>query len=303
MPTRRAAAQELINMVQALRLAGRFEDAEETAQRAREAIGHCAPRDKKPLLSALEDAKLAMPAPAGTHPMPASYHEVEGVDELVDKGVAQARQAVDAGLKTADMARTIAETLLEARLKMRNKAGLPDIIASSKLTKNIAHDLFVQAREGVSEEDVDRWSTHQSLAKAVRNRMSDVVVDFLRGLDKDPGRFPADALARCQMMFPYLPATEAVYQTYAHYGFELPRKGRTEMAREQARLKALRLKELEEGQEDSEIAPDVAALERMERSFDRLTARAQKMSKEERANLKARINETIANLAAKAAKL
>lgn len=301
MATKRDAAQELINMVQALRLAGRMDEAEDTQKEASAAVEACAPRDRKALREALERASTAEPVPAGTHVMPASYHEVEGIDALVDQGAAQARQAVDAGLKTADMARTIAETLLEARLKMRNKAGLPDIIASSKLTKNIAHDLFVQAREGVSEEDVDRWSTHQSLAKAVRNRMSDVVVDFLRGLDKDASRFPADALARCQMLYPYLSVTEAVYATYAHYGFDLPRKGRTELARELARKKAERLKELEAG--DEELAADVQALERMERSFERMTSRAQKLSDEERATLKARINETIATLAAKAATL
>ena len=306
MATKKEAAQDLIDRVRQLRLAGQVGDAEALREEAEAAVKACSSRDRKAMAAALEEAFSAEPEPSKEVAI-RPWNEVAGVPELVDKAVHQARDAVEAGLKTADMARQIAETLLQARLRMRNKANLPDIIASSKLTKNIAHDMFIKAREGVTEEDVDRWSTHESLAKAVRNRMSDVVVDFMRSLDDDPDLFPAEAMALARAAHPDKSPMEAVYALYQDHGFSIPRKGRTEIAREQARLKARRLKELEasgQASEDEEdLAADIQVLERMERSFDRLTSRAQKLPDDERGALKAKINEVITTLAAKAASL
>lgn len=310
--TKRETAQDLIDRVKALRLAGQTDDAEALREEAEAAVKACAPKDRKALTQDLEEAYKLEPATSAEVAI-TSYAEVAGVTELVDKGVTQAREAVDAGLKAADMAQVIATTLLDARLKMPNKAGLPDIIGSSKHTKNIAHDMFVRAREGVSEEDVDRWATHKSLAKAVRNRMSDVVVAFLRGLDDDQERarelFPSAVIAVDQGAFGSV--TEAVYALYEGAGFRLPRRGRTEIAREEARKKSERLRALEAGQtpaqedmeDEEELAADMQALERMEKSFIRLTVRARKLEPSERAALKARINEAIVSLSAQAANL
>src|SRR5690606_13459450 len=116
-----------------------------------------------------------------------------------------------------------------------------------------------------------------------------------------------EAMALARAAHPDKSPMEAVYALYQDHGFSIPRKGRTEIAREQARLKARRLKELEasgQASEDEEdLAADIQVLERMERSFDRLTSRAQKLPDDERGALKAKINEVITTLAAKAASL
>lgn len=301
--TKRADAEALIERVRTLRLAGQTAEADELRSDAEAAVKACAPKDRKAMSAALEDAYAAGQLEIKSH------HDVAGVDDLISQGVGQVRDAVEAGIQTADKARVIATTLLDARLKMPNKAGLPDILGSSKFTKNIAHDMFTEARKGVADDDVDRVATHNSLAKAVRNRMSDVVVAYMRGLDKDPATFPAMEAARAR--FPKLTPTDAVYALYEAEGFKIPRKGRTELAREDARRKAKALEALKKGQaspedlesDSDDLASDMEALERMERSFTRLTTRARDLPQEDRAALKAKINETIVALSAQAASL
>ena len=307
MATKRDAAQELIERVRALRLAGQMEDAEALYEDAEAAVQACAPRDRKPLSAALSEAYATPSAALAVR----SWRDIDDVERIVNDGVRKVKRAVNAGLKAADTAREIAVTLLDARLRMPNPdTGLPDIVALRKYTKNIARDLFLEAREGVTQEDVLRWDTHQSLAKAVRNRMSDVMVEFLRGLDED--------LERARATFPMLEfpegesATEVVYGAYAAQGVNLPRKGRTELAREDARRRAELVRqavagELPAGDEDldeeEELARDIAALESVERNFISTTKRAERLTPDARAALKAKINQTIVNLSAAAAQL
>lgn len=307
--TKKSDAQDLITRITTLRLDGDYEAADALREDAEAAVKACAPKDRKALAAELKDAFL-MVSQGETPTVVAltSYHEVEGVDALVDETVEAVRQAVDEGLKAADMARTIAASLLEARLKMPNKHGLADVTALSKYTKNIAHDAFVKAREGVTAEDVDRWATHESLAKAVRNRMSDVVVERLRSLDDKPESFPEATMEKARAQFPDLSPMEAVYALYASVGIDLPRKGRTELAREDARRRAALVEaakrgELPAGDDAEDAAADIEAVERLEASFTRLAHRAEKLPDEERGKVKARINAVIATLAAEAAKL
>jgi hypothetical protein len=295
--------------VSALRLAGQISEAEALYEDAEAAVQACAPRDRKPMATALEEAYAV--EPAGTLVI-SSYHDVAGVDEVVNATVKRVKKAVNAGLAAADMARQIAEDLLEARLKMRTTDGLPDVVAIRKYTKDIARDTFLEARKGVTEEDVHRWATHQSLAKAVRNRMSDVVVDRLKSLDDHPENFPAETLAQAKEAFPKLGNTEAIYALYEAHDIKLPRKGRTELAREDARRRAELVRKATAGEltaddtdvdEEEELARDMAAIERVERGFIATTKRAASLSDEQRGALKARINQTIATLAAAAANL
>lgn len=309
MPTNKALAQELIERVRTLRLAGQTGEADSLRADAEAAVKACAPRDRKAMAAELEEAFTV--EPAGPLVI-SSYHEVEGVDDVVAATIKRVKKAVNAGLTAADMARQIAEDLLEARLKMRTTGGLPDVVAVRKYTKDIARDTFLEARKGVTEEDVHRWATHQSLAKAVRNRMSDVVVDRLKSLDEHPENFPAEALALAKERFPKLSNTEAVYALYEEHGTMLPRKGRTELAREDARRKAALIAKATAGQlttgdddadDEEELARDMAAIERVERGFIATTKRAASLSPDQRGALKARINEAITNLADAAANL
>src|SRR5690606_18802801 len=93
-------------------------------------------------------------------------------------------------------------------------------------------------------------AAHNSLVRATQNKMSDVLVDWLRSFD-GPDR--AESLAVARELFgdrldgikEDASITEAVYALYAEKGVELPRYGRTELARYDRRVKAIEAAEKE----------------------------------------------------------
>lgn len=220
--------------------------------------------------------------------------ERHAVEELQQVAVQRIREGVDQGLKLGDYARQVAEILLNTRLHMRNRAGLPDLLGSSKLTKNLAHDMYASAAADVAEDDVDRIDAHRSVAKAVRNRMPDVLVKYLRALDTSEGEV-STYFPRARAAYPHLSPTESVYALYESEGFSLPRRGRTEAQNELNRQRARAA--LDPGDDA------VAALSRVAASVSTVVARAAKMSKRDRAELRTQLETTIAKLATEVAKL
>ncbi|MFD3573836.1 hypothetical protein [Streptomyces sp. NPDC058644] len=201
---------------------GAAKQAQHEARRATAVIQGCRPQDREALHTALAEALVAPASSTAVTLKP--YTEVEGVPTLVRKAATLLRRADEQRTRPADAAGPVAELIVEARLKMLNKCGLPDITADSKFTKDIARELYA--------------AVPNSLVRAVRNRMTDVVVARLRSLDEHPQNFPAGALEKARAAFPDLSATEAVYALYEECGIPLPRKGRTELAREDARARA-----------------------------------------------------------------
>jgi hypothetical protein len=208
-------------------------------------------KDKRAALTAASvvEPKAETPAPAANVPATletVDYHAIPGMDNLIKAGADKVKEGVSLGLKMTDVAADVARVQLEMRQHMRNKAGLPDLLAESKYTKNAAKEIYDTAAKGLAADDVLAKSAHASLKKGAQNRMSDVIVDFLRTLDEQPEFarefFPA-AIEKHADKTP----TEAVYAFYEEHGTTLPRKGRTELAREAAREKA---KELEAAKAD-----------------------------------------------------
>lgn len=220
------------------------------------------------------------------------------VEELQLAGVQRIREGVEQGLKLGDYARQVAEILLDTRLRMRNRAGLPDLLGSSKLTKNLAHEMYAQAAKDVSEDDEDRIAAHRSVAKAVRNRMSDVLVTYLRALDDNHSE-AQNYFGRALASYPDESPTEAVYKLYEAEGFKLPRRSRTEAQSALNRQRAA----LVSPSTPATLDDEYAELDRVQTTFTGVVSRASSLTAKERSGLKSRIQETITTLAAEAAKL
>ena len=220
------------------------------------------------------------------------------VEELQLVGVKRIREGVEQGLKLGDYARQVAEILLDTRLRMRNRAGLPDLLATSKLTKNLAHDMYARAAEDVREDDEDRVAAHRSVSKAVRNRMSDVLVTYLRALDDNRSE-AQNYFGRALATYPDDSPTEAVYKLYESEGFKLPRRSRTEAQSALNRARAAQFSNATPATLDDEYAE----LDRVRSTFTGVVSRASSLTARERSGLKSRIQETITTLAAEAAKL
>ncbi|QAX95011.1 hypothetical protein SEA_SEBASTISAURUS_23 [Streptomyces phage Sebastisaurus] len=212
------------------------------------------------------------PEPAPAAPAPASTAivrqaedpmEIEGIPDLVKQSVKAFKDGVKYGLKLSEVGETVARTMLEMRLKITNpESGLPDLTAERKTTKNAAGKVYETAREGVAETDTKTKDAHDALAKAVQNKMGDVLVSWLRDFSSSPN--PDEALETARLYFPeaaklvedgraliaegeaqegdedvYTDLTEAIYAVYEHAGTPLPRYGRTEIQRFNYRVKQL----------------------------------------------------------------
>jgi hypothetical protein len=211
-------------------------------------------KDKRAALAAasvVEPKREETPAPAANVPATletVDYHAIPGMDDLIKAGANKVKEGVSLGLKMTDVATEVARVQLEMRQHMRNKAGLPDLLAESKYTKNAAKEIYDTAAKGLEADDVLAKSAHASLKKGAQNRMSDVLVEFLRTLDEQP-EFAREFFPAAIEKHADKKPTEAVYAFYEENGTTLPRKGRTELAREAAREKA---KELEAAKADKD---------------------------------------------------
>jgi len=189
--------------------------------------------------------------------------EYEGVPELIQQGVKTFRAGVKQGLKLVGTAEEIARIIINARTHVPNPAtGLPDLIADRKTTKNIAEKIYKAAEADVAQDDVTTQAAGGSLKRAIRNKLQDVLPEFIRAMDNPASAevfeslFPAAAESvrkrdelRAAMeadpevspedIPPALSPSEALYELYESKGIRLPRKTRTELERERKRAEAL----------------------------------------------------------------
>lgn len=173
------------------------------------------------------------------------FNKFDGVPELVKDGVKLFSEGINLGMKLGTVGEKLAHTMLTMRQKIVNpETGLPDLPAGRKTTKNAAAEVYAQAKKAIADDDVDRQAAHNSLVRATQNKASDVLVDWIRSFD-GPDRKESLAVAkelfgdRLDGLKDDESITEAVYRLYAEQGIELPRYGRTELARYDRRVKAI----------------------------------------------------------------
>ncbi|MFF3557312.1 hypothetical protein ACFYXL_28345 [Streptomyces tsukubensis] len=224
------------------------------------------------------------------------------VAALITEASAHVSAAVNLGVEAQKIAVKVSELQLTMRKKTPNKYGIPDLIAFQKYTRNTAALVYAEVAEQITDDDVEKEGILKSLKRSVRNKNSDVLVGYLKGLDAD-----TDAgLQELQTYYPdaataYLEAkkseteenpaslTEAVYALYESKGISLPRKGRTEIERERRAAN----KALETG-DDSKLTPE-ARLENyfatIKAELDKAEKNAAKLTGHQKRKIRTRLNE------------
>ncbi|WP_411144981.1 hypothetical protein [Streptomyces sp. x-80] len=228
--------------------------------------------------------------PAGDVEKPGSTPLFEGtiitpeMEALVAKGAEAALEGISLGVKMREIGKTVFQIMLAMRKESEYKE-LPDLNAGAKATRDRAKMIYNRVSDALAVDDVDRADALDELKRSVQNKRSDVLVEYLRGLDvdKEAGleevtRYYPEAAAA------YLKAkeketeenpaslTEAVYELYAARDIELPRKGRTEIERERRAA----AKELEGGKADeSKLTPEA----RLENYFTTIQGELDKAEK------------------------
>lgn len=206
------------------------------------------------------------------------------MEALIAKGAEAALEGINLGVQMRQIGKTVFQIMLAMRKESEYK-GLPDLNAGAKATRDRAKIIYDRVSAALAVEDVDRADALDELKRSVQNKRSDVLVEYLRGLDADKDaslkevtRYYPEAAAA------YLTAkkketaedpaslTEAVYELYATRDIELPRKGRTELERERRAA----AKELEGGTPDeSKLTPEA----RLDNYFKTITEELGKAEK------------------------
>jgi hypothetical protein len=177
---------------------------------------------------------------------------------LIETGIEKMKEGVDAGLQLTNAGEVVANVLLTIRQNIIDpETGLPDLVWRLKVGRNAAGQVYADALKDIPEDDVDRRESHTKLMKATQNKASDVLVDWLRGYDRNN----EESMALLTEMYPgaielldadeELTPEEAIRALYAKHKIELPLRGRTEQMRLNRRVEAIQkaAKELEEAKE------------------------------------------------------
>jgi hypothetical protein len=237
---------------------------------------------------------------------------IPDAQSLISESVAKMRDSATQMLATGSSARAVAEIYFKLRLAARNRAGLPDLTATSKGYRDIIAEINAQSMADVPVDDVDKRSALDSVRKGVNYQLSTILVDWLRALDNSDHEIVAEHFPMLE-----LPEegslSEAVYAAYEGRGLSLPRKSEREIKAERAREKALEAAKVAEGAGSEADAPGDSTKVIAERVTKRVDSAqsliglavsgADKLSGKERADAKQRLTDLATTLIADAAKL
>jgi hypothetical protein len=167
---------------------------------------------------AKQRAEIERKAQAAAPDVTTDYTLTEGVKELVDAGAAKVHEGVMLHVKTAQTARSIAGMLLDARRRIVTKEGVPDLKATTQASRNASSDMYGAAETRLAEESGDADHAKdlvKRLGQAVRNQMSDVLVEYIKELDTDGAKEEwAQHYGKVAAAHPELTPSEAVFKFY-----------------------------------------------------------------------------------------
>ncbi|MFF4952273.1 hypothetical protein [Streptomyces chattanoogensis] len=118
------------------------------------------------------------------------YTQVEGVSELVNEGAEKFAEGVRLHVKTHEIAADISRVILDQRVRISNKDGLPDLKAASNAAKAASKDMYKKAGDlyrasgAASDEEVEKAMS--SLIRSVQNQSAKTIATYLVELEQNP---------------------------------------------------------------------------------------------------------------------
>lgn len=232
---RHAATREQImdNMdrVQSLAEAENTEGAAELSEETDALIASLPAKERNDLRNMLREAgearKPEPEEPATTVATLATldYNTIEGAPELVKLGTSKVTDSVNLHMKGTQTAKDVAAIILDIRRRMTNKDGLPDLTGRSNAAKTAASDMYKAAGEALKGDAYDVETAVKKMMRSAQNQMSDVMAEYLRGLDDSP----EEAALYVKILEGTPEGTKTSEAVAAHYGLKL--RGTTEIAR------------------------------------------------------------------------
>ncbi|KIQ62410.1 hypothetical protein TR51_25565 [Kitasatospora griseola] len=119
---------------------------------------------------------------------------IDGYEEIVNNAAARAADGIKAEVSAQETARTVAEAILDGRLRVVNKQGLPDIDGKRQASKDLASNIYTRTAEMLAEQGygssvADADELIKNLQDKVQYQMTAVIPAFIRSLDNSPKEF------------------------------------------------------------------------------------------------------------------
>jgi hypothetical protein len=294
----------LLERLTAVAISGDTEGVDTLKGEGEALVGKLPTKDRTKLRAQLRKAAEAKPtAPATTEVAvveTADYTKVAGLSELVTMGADKVREGIKLAQKASTTARDVATVMLDMRLRITNKQGVPDLKCASHEAKRAASDMYKAASEAMEGDDAHRELTLKALQRAVNYQMSDVVVRYVEALDNSPEELPH--FAKVLAANPEMSPTEAVRVFY-----KISDKSAIDKDREKNELqrKAAAAIEAGEGGEGggeggegagegaSELEKLIALLDKAEKAIASAVKGAGKVSDEDKAAVKERLSDLL----------
>lgn len=144
---------------------------------------------------------------------------IEGYEEIVDNTAERMAEGIRAEVSAQETARTLAEAILDARLRIFDKKGRPDLKGNRQASKDLTHEIKGKAAEklvtsGYASTVADTEDLMDSLQAKITYQMSAVLPEFVRSLDNSPEQFAELFPMYTDKVTDDTPASEVIFKEY-----------------------------------------------------------------------------------------
>ncbi|MFI8452178.1 hypothetical protein [Streptomyces erythrochromogenes] len=144
---------------------------------------------------------------------------VEGIKEIIDHTAEKMADGIRAELTANETARILAESILDARLRIYDKKGRPDLKGTRQQSKDLTGRIKSAAAHklvdsGFKDSVADVDDLMESLQAKITYQMSDVLPQFVRSLDQSPEQFAELFPMYVDKVTDDKPASDLIFEEY-----------------------------------------------------------------------------------------
>jgi hypothetical protein len=144
---------------------------------------------------------------------------VEGIKEIIDHTAEKMADGIRAEVSANETARILAESILDARLRIYDKKGRPDLKGTRQQSKDLTGRIKAAAanklvESGFKDNVADVDDLMDSLQAKITYQMSDVLPSFVRSLDNSPEQFADLFPMYVDKVTDEKPASEIIFEEF-----------------------------------------------------------------------------------------
>ncbi|QPB09563.1 hypothetical protein CPT_Sycamore_023 [Streptomyces phage Sycamore] len=202
---------------------GDKEKIEATYNQGEEELKKVSANTKAGLIMRLKEARSQAEERSSTavalHAETTTVEEIAGYEEIIDHTSTLVADGIRAEVGAQETAKVVAEAILDARLRVFDKKGRPDLKGSRDAAKKLSGRIYDAAAEkliagGFDNKAADFDDLRKDLEGKVSYQMSAVLPAFVRTLDDSPEQFAELWPALVSEVSEDRPASEIIFDEY-----------------------------------------------------------------------------------------